>query len=162
MTINNNYPLKIRNAWIFILSLIILGGCSTEKNTAVTRFYHNLTSHYNAFFNGRDQFKVAVKNFEKSYQDDYTKILPVFKYPNEQTASSLTGSMDITIEKATKVIKFHSITAKPKRKKGHLTKKQKAFYKKSDYNNWVDDSWLLIGKAKFYKADYMGAYQAFK
>ncbi len=147
---------------ILFISLLLLLSCSTEKNTAVNRFYHNLTSHYNAFFNGRDQYKVAIKNFEKSYEDDYTRILPVFKYSNDQTASSVTGAMDIAIEKATKVIKFHSITTKPKRKGGHLSKKQKAFYKKSDFNNWVDDSWLLIGKSKFYKTDYMGAFQAFK
>ena len=154
--------MKIRNIAILAVFFLLLWGCSTEKNTAVSRFYHNLTSHYNAFFNGRDQYKVAIKSFEKSYEDDYTRILPVFKYSDDQTASSVTGAMDIAIEKATKVIKFHSITAKPKRKGGHLSKKQKAFYKKSDYNNWVDDSWLLIGKAKFYKADYMGAFQAFK
>ncbi|HIE15836.1 MAG TPA: tetratricopeptide repeat protein, partial [Bacteroidales bacterium] len=156
------HKLKLRHIIFFTGILLLLFACSTKKNTAVNRFYHNLTSHYNAYFNGRDNYKVAIKNFEKSYNDDYTKILPVFKYTDNQTASSLSGAMDIVIEKATKVIKFHSITAKPKRKSGHLSKKQKAFYKKNEYNNWVDDSWLLIGKAKFYKTDYMGALQAFK
>jgi len=162
VTININNQLKFKKIAFFTGFIFFLIGCSTEKNTAINRFYHNLTSHYNAFFNGRDQYKVAIKNFEKTYEDDYTKILPVFKYTNEQTASSVIGAMDITIEKATKVIKFHSITSKPKRKGGHLSKNQKAFYKKNEFNNWVDDSWLLIGKAKFYKVDYMGAYQAFQ
>jgi len=162
VTINIKHQLKLKNIAIFTGLILFLWGCSTEKNTAVNRFYHNLTSHYNAYFNGRDQYKVAIKNFEKTYEDDYTKILPIFKYTDKQTASSVTSAMDIAIEKATKVIKFHSITSKPKRKGGHLSKKQKAFYKKNEYNNWVDDSWLLIGKAKFYKVDYMGAYQAFQ
>ncbi len=146
---------------VSILAIFYFYSCSTKKNTFLTRTYHNLTAHYNAYFNGRDKFKTAVKNFEKNYRDDFTQILPVFKYPDKTQGQALSSQMDEVIEKGTKVIKFHSITVQPSRKNYKRSKKKKDFYNKKEYNKWVDDAYMLIGKAKFYKADLMGALQAF-
>ena len=143
-------------------STLLFFSCSTKKNTALTRAYHNLTAHYNAYFNGRDKFKSAVKNFEKNYKDDFNRILPVFKYPDETQGQALSSKMNEVIEKATKVIKFHSITVPPSRKNYKRSKKKKEFYNKKEFNKWVDDAYLLIGKAKFYKHDLMGALQTFE
>jgi tetratricopeptide (TPR) repeat protein len=146
---------------VIVVFVAVVFGCSTKKNTVVTRSYHNLTAHYNAYFNGRDHFKVAVKNFEKNYADNFTKLLPVFKYPNKVQASSLMAQMEVAIKKSTKVITRHSITVKPKKKKGRMTKKEKEFYNRSEFNKWIDNSYFLIGKANFYKADYLAAKQSF-
>ena len=70
--------------------------------------------------------------------------------------------MDRAIKKASKVIKRHSIKAKPKRKKGKLTEKQKEFYSRKEFNNWVDDSYLLMGKAHLYKQENYEAKQNFQ
>lgn len=149
-----------------IFILIIIGiGCSTEKNTRVGRAYHNLTSKYNVYFNGNESFRQGVKKVDKSFQDDYSKVLPVFKYGDKKIAKTVLPEMDMAIKKASKSIKLHSITAKPKRKKGKKskqTKKQKKFYKKSEYCNWIDDSYLLMGKAHFYKHDFFQATETFE
>ncbi len=157
-----NSRTKIKLLTTIVITTVVVIGCSTKKNTVLTRAYHNLTAHYNAYFNGRDKFKTAVKNFEKNYKDDFTKILPVFKYPDKTQGQALSSKMDEVIEKATKVIKFHSITTSPSRKNYKRSKKKKDFYNKKEYNKWVDDAYLLIGKAKFYKYDLMGALQAFE
>ncbi len=146
---------------IIILVISVFYSCSTKKNTFLTRTYHNLTAHYNPYFNGNDKFKTAVKAFEKNYKDDYTQIIPVYKYPDKTQGQSLSSSMDVVIEKGTKVIKFHSITVPPKHKKLSRGRKRKNVTKRKEYNNWVDDAYLLIGKAKFYKYDLMGALQTF-
>ena len=36
---------------------LLLSGCSTKKNTLTRRMYHNLTSHYNIYFNGEASLK---------------------------------------------------------------------------------------------------------
>ena len=46
--------------------VFFIDSCSTEKNTATTRAYHNITSHYNVYFNGYFQ---SEKYFDK-YSDE--------------------------------------------------------------------------------------------
>ena len=50
---------------------------------------------------------------------------------------------------------MHSITAKPKVKNSKtLTPKEREFFNKKEYNVYVDDAYLLMGKAHFYKQEY--------
>lgn len=147
-----------------IVSLIlIISGCSVKKNTGLSRSYHNLTAHYNAYFNGKDAFKQGVKKTDKAIVDNFTLIIPVFAHSNVDAVSGSRSDMDKAITKSSKVIKLHSITAKPKRKKGgKMTDKEKEFYNKVEYNKWIDDSWLLMGKSHFYKHDFFLAKENFE
>ena len=70
--------------------------------------------------------------------------------------------MKRAIDKATKVITFHSITAKPKVKEGNQSAKDKAFFEKNEFNKWVDDSYLLMGKAYMYQGEFFMAAETFK
>ncbi|MCK5029185.1 MAG: tetratricopeptide repeat protein [Bacteroidales bacterium] len=146
--------------FLFVIILIAYG-CSTKKNTSLTRFYHGLTTKYNILFNGTESYKEGLKTYEDSYTDDYSKILPIFIYGNEQLASSVKPGMDRTIEKSTKSIKLHSITSKPDQGKGSMSQKEKDFYNKNEYNAYIDDSYLIMGKAFFYQADYGSAIRVF-
>ncbi len=141
---------------------VIFFSCSTEKNTALSRFYHNTTAYFNIYFNGYESFKNGLKTIEET-PEDYTLLLPVYKAERKDIQSAVSSDMDNAIKKAVKMIKMHSITVKPKRKepkKGKraykLTDKEKAFYAKTEYNKYVDDAYLLIGKAHYYKGDYQG------
>lgn len=142
--------------------IFLFSGCSTKKNTIVSRSYHNLTAHYNAYFNGREKIKSAVKTMNNSYKDDYTKVLPLFTYGDENLSKASFPAMDFSIKKASKVISMHSIKAKPNRKNRAQTKRQKAFMKQTEYCKWVDDSYLLMGKAHFYKRDFYPAEESFQ
>ncbi len=150
-----------------LLLILVCTRCSTEKNTGASRFFHNTTSYYNIYFNGKESYKNGLHTIEKA-PEDYTQILPVFKSDRLDLQSAVSGDMDIAIKKCVKLIKMHSITAKPKRKKtksgkkGYkLSKEQKEFYEKNEYNKYVDDAYLLIGKAHFLKGEYVDALQAF-
>ncbi|MFH2140890.1 MAG: tetratricopeptide repeat protein [Bacteroidota bacterium] len=147
----------------FVSVLIVLASCSVQKNTATSRTYHNLTAHYNAFFNGKDAYKQGTKKVDKTIQDNFSLIIPVFPFSDKTAASSSVGNMDIAIKKTSKVIKLHSITSKPKRKKkGKLTPKEKEFFNKKEYCKWIDDSWQLMGQSHFYKHDFFLAREAFE
>ncbi|RUT77994.1 tetratricopeptide repeat protein [Ancylomarina longa] len=128
----------------------------------MSRQYHSLTTHYNVYFNGKESLKKGEKKIENGIQENYTLLLPVFEYQNETARALSFSEMDRTIEKAAKAIKIHSITRKPKRKKNNQSEKYKNFRKKKEYNNWIDDCYLLIGKAQFYKGKYHIAEKAFQ
>ncbi len=144
----------------FLLGILV--ACSTEKNTMVTRTYHNITSRYNIFFNGNESFKKGIKGMDDSHEDDFTRILPVFLWGDESTAGSIAGDMERAIQKATKVITLHSITVKPEFKQGPQTDKQKAFYARSEYNKFVPQNYLLMGKAYLFRHDFHLALETFK
>lgn len=139
---NQNSLMRIIIACLVIM--ISLASCSTKKNTFTRRSYHNLTAHYNAYFNGNEALKEGVATLNKAHKDNYTRILEVFMYGEAKDAASVGPNMDRAVEKATKVINKHSMS-----------------FKNVEYVKWIDDSYLLIGKAKFFKRDYQGAIETF-
>ncbi|TRX72031.1 tetratricopeptide repeat protein [Carboxylicivirga sp. M1479] len=133
-----------------ILILFSIWGCSTKKNTWLSRNYHDLTAYYNVYFNGREAFKTGDQAIIDGYENDYSNILPVFESSDPDAASVASGDMDRAIEKGQKLIKKHSITAKPK-KRSRNNAYAAEFYSKKEFNKWVDNAYVLIGKAQIYK-----------
>ncbi|MFW5644493.1 MAG: tetratricopeptide repeat protein, partial [Bacteroidota bacterium] len=128
----------------------------------MTRAYHNLTSHYNIYFNGYQSYDRGIKKIEDSYEDNYSKLLPVFYFSDPSVAQTVASDMDRALEKATKVITLHSITVKPDFKRGIQTEKQKEFYNKKEYNKWIDDNYILMGKAYVYKNEFRTAIETLR
>lgn len=124
---------------------ILIYGCSTKKNTFTRRLYHNLTGHYNMYWNGNESYKEGVDQLQSSVQDDYNKILPVFNYGTEADAQSLNSFMDRAIEKASINIQRHSM-----------------YFNRREYVRYIDDSYMLIGKSYFYKQEYNKARRTFE
>ncbi len=146
---------------IFLFLIVSLyPGCSTNKNTRVSRAYHNLTSHYNIFFNAKESMASGLERIDKAIEDDYTQILPIFKDSDPSAAKACSSDMENVILKASKLIKIHSITKKPKRRKNR-TRRYKEFASKEEFNNWIDDSYLIMGEAYFYQDKFISAIDNF-
>lgn len=148
---------KLFRIAIPVIALIFAGSCTTKKNTVVTRNYHNLTSHFNIYFNAYDSYYQGIKKAESGYKDDFNSPLPLFTYSSKEAARMVLSDMDKTVKKCSKVIGMHSIKAKPKLKKGNRSDREKEFYRKNEFVKWVDDAFLLMGKAYFYKRDFFPA-----
>ena len=151
----------------FLILFAIIGftaGCSTKKNTALRRGFHNMTAHYNVYFNGNESLKKGVQKILDGAKDNYAAILPVFKDDDEAMSRSVSSEMEKGITKSVKLIKQHSITAKPQRRDSKWwlftkaqKKKDKEFYKRKEFCDWVDDAYLLMGRCHYYKMDFDGA-----
>ncbi len=140
-----------------LIALILAVGCSTQKNTLVSRNYHALISHYNIYFNGNESFKSGVARINEGYKDDYNQLLDIFTYGDKDLNASAASDMDVAIKKASKVVTIHSIKAKPNYKTNKLSPSEKEFMARNEYNSWADESYMLITKANFYKSDYQEA-----
>jgi len=121
--ITKRYPYS-PGFWIVIW---LLAGCSSEKDTLVSKTYHNITAHYNAYFYANQRLKEVQEAIETSFQPNYDKILDVFTPIDTTIVSSNQDKLDDAIKKAAAAIQFHKNSA------------------------WVDDSYVLIGKVKFYQ-----------
>ena len=142
--------------------LLFLTDCSVEKNTGTTRFYHGLTSRFNIYFNGYESFKEGVLKIDKNYKDDFSELLRVFENSDPSTVSLCSSNMETAIQKASKLISLKSITAKPDfDSKKELSEKDKALLEQKEFNEWVDDSYFLIGRARFFKHEFNDAASVF-
>ncbi|MDQ1296716.1 MAG: hypothetical protein QG611_695, partial [Bacteroidota bacterium] len=147
----------------FLGLILCTAACSVEKNTGATRFYHGMTAKYNIYFNGYESFKAGLIKIENGYTDDYAEILKVFEFSDKSTPSLCSSDMERAIQKASKLISLKSITAKPEMKdKGKSPDLETNLLERKEYNEWVDDSYLLIGKARFYKQEYIAAASVFE
>jgi len=144
--------LKSNKILIVLATGLMTFSCSVEKNTNMSRFYHNLTSNYNIYFNASEAYKNGINRIKDSYKDDYTVIIPVFEFSDENAARAGIGDMDRAIQKTSKLISLHSITAKPEIDNNkNISEKEQEFYDRKEYNDWIDDSYLLMGKAQLIK-----------
>jgi tetratricopeptide (TPR) repeat protein len=119
-----------------------------------------VTAYYNVYFNGRESLKQASKKAEAIESQNFDEILPVFAFEYEQVAGLVSGEMQRTIDKGNKTVEKHSITVKPKKKK-NMTREQREFYNKKEFNRFVDDAHLITGKAHVYLHEYSVAEKKF-
>ena len=110
------------------LVIFFLAACSSQRNTFTNRAFHNLTSHYNAYFLADTKIKAAEDQVIEKYKEDYTQILPVFIPIDSATIQENKVSLDSARELSSKAIDWHRIS------------------------KWVDDSYYLIGKIDYLQA----------
>ncbi|MFO8001303.1 MAG: tetratricopeptide repeat protein [Marinilabilia sp.] len=146
----------------YVLVFLMLLGCSTSKNTWLSRSYHNLTAKYNVLFNGEQSFEKGREAMRASVRDDYTEILPLFAFSEATDADVPSSDMERAVRKGHKLIEEHSITAKPQRSPSGNDPEYREFYNQREFNRWVDDAWMLIGKAHAYSQEWYEAGRAFQ
>ena len=130
--------------------LFVLIACDPAKNSAVNRFYHSTTSHYNGYFNANLLLDQALSDYRRNVVEDYYTLLPLQNYPDTGAVKNLYPAIDTAIAKCTKVIQNHSMpgSARPSRKK-------------EENNNYIDENWTTVGRASYIRRDYEQAMKNF-
>lgn len=136
-----------------LYSFIFLSiSCSTQKNTARSRWWHSFNARYNTYFNGSQAFIEGNLEKEKGNKDNYTELIPLYMVGNKQSRDIGKGQYDRTIEKCEKAIHQHSIKAKPEwNSNKRKTAKDREWLGRREYNPFIWKAWLLMGKAQFQK-----------
>ena len=121
-----------------LLSLLVLfifiSSCASQKSkedpSKVGKFYQDVTSKFNGYFNANELLTASIASLEEQHQDNYNKILSVYKYSAADNPQSVSGDLDNAIKKVGVVASLHPAS------------------------HWKDDCYLLMGKAQFVKKDY--------
>ena len=118
------------------LMLILPLGCSVQKNTGLSRTYHEITAKFNVLFNGTQSFNKGKEKIEEGYNDDFADILPIFPFTTKDASALASSDMDHAIKKCEKLISMHSITVKPKVKNSKtLSPAEREFFNKELSSN---------------------------
>lgn len=109
-----------------------------KKFTVPRKFVQNTTSHYNYFYNANNKINSVIERARSAQKDDYSKLLSYYSYSLDNTASQK-RELDSVIYKATAGILLHDLRT-----------------------NWVDNLYLLIGEAYYFKKDFDSAIMTFQ
>lgn len=145
-----------------LLGCVLFASCSTKENTANTRRWQAFVTRYNVYHNAKEAYVAGEEAQVGGMRDNFTERLPVFTVGNEKMRGLGKNNFDKTIEKCEKAIQLHSIKRKPLIKGNRKrTEKDKAFLAQKEYNPFLKNVWLLMGRAQFQQGDFTAAASTF-
>lgn len=110
----------------------------TKKFGVGRKFLQNTVSHYNFFYNANIGINTTIEKAKLAQQDNFAKLLSFYGYTLDNTALQKT-ELDSVIYRCTSGILLHDLRT-----------------------NWVDDFYLLMGKAYFLRKDFDSAALTFQ
>ena len=125
--------------WKFLLgisTLLLASSCGNEESWSYKQ-WHNTLAHYNKYFNAEQKWLETVELTREAYKDDPRKPITLFNYGDANSLKGNQAAMDEVIKRASTMIDRH-----PRSK-------------------WVDDAYLLNGKAYFFKGEISAAENLF-
>lgn len=153
---------KALTALTLLLAAVLIGACSTKKNTALTRRVQAFKALYNTYYNGHQAFIDGRDAQRTGNKDNYTEVIPYYIQGNKATVALGKSDFDRTVEKMQKTIKQHSITTKPKWNSNRpKTPKDRLWLSQKEYNPFLYKAWLMMGEAQFRKGEFMEAASTF-
>ena len=144
------------------LLALLLASCSPRKNNAATRRYQAFITRYNIYYNGDTHYKETLHDMEEKYEDDYSQL--VLMHPveakNMPEAPQPSGDFTRSIEKGQKAIQLRSIKKRPANK-GRTTPQKKEWLKREEYNPFLHNAWMMMGRGQYFNGDFLGAASTF-
>ena len=131
-----------------VLMLFVATGCSRKKDKFINRSWHSLNTKYNILYNGGIALETGKTAVNSTFIDNYWDILPVERL--QPTDDIILGdkSQDPNFgraeEKAVKAIQVRGMNIKGKEK-----------------NPQIDESYILLGKARYFDNRFIPAQEAF-
>ena len=135
----------------YILSfgiIAILLACSTEKDNYINRKWHSTNTKYNVLYNGDLALDKGIEDVKATYSDNFWEVLPLERMQiteeEQKPGDTKNPNFERAETKATKAIQKHSMNI------GGFEK-----------NNQIDESYLMLGKSRYYEHRYLPAMEAF-
>lgn len=117
---------------LFVLILNVSGQSWFSKQ------WHNSLAHYNYYYNSDVLITEAEDNTILAYKDNFKDVLSLYPIGDEASLKGNAAKMDEVLKKCSHIIDKHS------------------------KSKWVDDSYLHMGNAQFYKGDFYAAIEVYE
>ena len=148
--------------FVFLTTALILTGCSTQKNTAQSRWWHAFNAKYNTYYNGTLAYIDGSLEKETGNKDNYTEQIPLYTVSNKNSREIGKANFDRAIEKCEKAIHQHIIKRRPEwTKNRRKTAKDIEWLSRREYNPFLWKAWMLMGRSQFYQGDFESAAATF-
>ena len=101
------------------------------------KLFQNTITHYNYFFNAATRLQEIQDQAKEGFRDDYSKKLPFYNFTLNATATN--SDIDSVINKCNAGILLHDLR-----------------------NDWIDNLYLVLGEAYYYRKNFDSAAQIFQ
>ena len=147
---------------IAVAVLLLAAGCSTEKNTSQSRWWHSFNAKYNTYYNGSLAYIDGSLEKETGNKDNFTEMIPLYTVGNKTSKELGKAKYDVAIEKCQKAIKLHSIKRRPEwTKNRQKTERDVEWLNRKEYNPFLWKAWMLMGRSQFMKGAFDEAASTF-
>lgn len=145
-----------RIAFVVLATLTLaLSACSTQKNTAKTRWWHAFNARYNTYYNGKLAYIDGSLEKENGNKDNFTEMIPLYTVGNKSSRELGKGNFDRAIEKSQKAIARHSVKGRPEwNKSRRKTERDIEWLNRREYNPFLWKAWMLMGRSQFHKGSF--------
>ncbi len=109
-----------------------------KKFTTFRRLVQNNVTHYNFYFNANNKLNAVLERAKIAQKDDFSQLITFYPYSLDNTASQAV-ELDSVIYKSTGGILLHDLRS-----------------------DWVDNMYLLIGKAYYFRKQFDSAALTFQ
>ena len=131
-----------------IIIVLTVTSCSRKKDKFLNRSWHSVNTKYNVLYNGNVALESGKASVIAAYKDNYWEILPVERLQITDDIVSSNKAKNPSIElaeiKAVKAIQKHGMNIKGKEK-----------------NPQIDETYMLLGKARYFDNRFIPALEAF-
>lgn len=149
-------------AMVVLAFAMTIAGCSTQKNTAKSRWWHAFNARYNTYYNGTVAYIEGSLEKENGNKDNYSEMIPYYTVGNKNSRELGKSNYDRAIEKCEKAIHQHSIKRRPVwDKKRRKTAKDLEWLQRREYNPFLWKAWMLMGRSQFFEGDFQSAAATF-
>jgi tetratricopeptide (TPR) repeat protein len=121
-----------------VVFALFLARCSSQSNTATSKAFHNTTAHFNGYWYAKEEITKIEKDNLKAHVDDYNEILLLYPPLDSTRAKGYDKEIQEAVKMASLALQRHP------------------------NSKWVDDSYILVGKARLLSLDWGNAIQTFK
>ncbi len=112
--------------------------CAPYRKNPLSSSFHNMTAHYNSYFIAKERIMEIEQAIFDGYQWNYNKTLPVYPQFDSTQSATLKDQIEDCIQKSSISIQRHP------------------------GSKWEDDSYILVGKARYYAMEFPDAIETFK
>ena len=153
----------IKHAFLFFILIVgLLTACSPKENTAASRRWQAFVTRYNVYYNASQAYATGEEAQRNGLRENYTDRLPVFGVGYEKMRQLGRNDFATAITKCEKAIQLHSIKAKPKTNLNRSkTEREKAYLSRKEFNPFLKNAWLLMGRAQFQQGEFVAAASTF-
>ncbi|MDQ6480835.1 tetratricopeptide repeat protein [Dyadobacter sp. LHD-138] len=130
-----------RSINIIIVCLLLTGaliGCSQYSTRPAAVNFHNISSHYNAYFIAEQDMQEAEFAMKAAYKEDYNQLLPILLPLDSVLALPVKPQLLDAVKKASIVAEKHQ------------------------NSKWVDNSYVILGKSRLYLGQWADGLEALR
>ena len=136
-----------RLLYLSLIICLIIASCSTQNNRFLNRQFHSINTKYNVLFNGKEALSVGEQIISATIEEDFFKIIktdPILLSGEDFDKKTIVPGFNRAEEKAVKAIQKHSMNIEGAQR-----------------NEYIDEAYLLLGKARYYDRRFFPAIEAF-